>query len=994
MAQLLMMCRLLRIQMVWWVCSLALVLCGGSLHAERQPLAPFLGGRFPSSRPAPGVELREAFPGLSFDSPMGLIELPEGGRFLVFTKSGVIYAVEPSSGSFEKRVVLDLSAHTASTHDDGLMDVELHPDFGMEGSPGERRFFVYYQHTAANDGAAGDHRYRRTTTSRLSRFEMKEGLLEADPESEVILIDQPDPWSIHNGGAMFFHPEDHFLYLTVGDGGAPPDAAENIGQVLTGNLLGGVLRLDVDSNPARSHPLRRQPREGFTANYQIPNDNPFLDESGGLLEEFYALGLRSPHAMTVDKPTGRIWMGDVGSSEWEEINLIVRAGNYGWPAHEGSRHHAIPLPASPHGALMGPHFSYNRHAGPTGDSGDACVIVGHVYRGNALSGHLAGQLIFGDNTSGRIWSMGAEPGSQDDVKLIGQVDGGGLGGLANFSVDRSGEVYCMQLGSPGRIWKLVPSAQPEFEFPGRLSEAGVFSDLSSLEPVPGIIPYEVNQPFWSDGAVKRRWMGIPNDGPPFDAVEMARATNVGSWFFPPGTVFVKHFDMPVELPDAPALRRLETRLLFIGEDSHAYGMTYRWLDDESDAVLVDAAQHADIPVTPGVSRTWTFPGSSDCLQCHNPRAGEVLGLNTAQLNRVVAGTAVGQIEQWESDMLCSFGGHRGDASNWPRHPQVTDLTVPLTDRVKTYLDVNCAFCHRPGGRGISFDARLETPALLQQLIGWPAHSRHAARKPFLVDPGAPHQSELLSRLLATDATRMPPLGRNHVDAQAVDMVRAWLTALEPGREIPGLTATYHADMQFKTPIGVRLESSVDHDWGMSPPFEGVPSDRFSVRWSATFAAPVTGSYQITSASDDGIRISLDGRWIIHNWTDHALTVDTAVVDLEAGRAHELVVEYYENAGQAVCRVECRLGGAGPNLFSSEHLKTSSSFVQLTTRPVLGLSTIENGDILLKLRPEGRQIRLESSTDLFHWIPVDVLPDDNLLLIPRPEGTGIFYRLVH
>src|SRR5436190_10747818 len=148
----------------------------------------------------------------------------------------------------------------------------------------------------------------------------------------------------HSGGEMCFG-KDGFLYLPNGDEGGAKDPYNQC-QKINDSLFSGVLRIDVNQDPSKSHPIRRQPKDvapppagwpaSSTANYYIPNDNPFVNPDGSVLEEFWAIGLRSPHRMTFDPVSGQIWNGDVGQNLREEVNLIVRGGNYQWAYMEGT----------------------------------------------------------------------------------------------------------------------------------------------------------------------------------------------------------------------------------------------------------------------------------------------------------------------------------------------------------------------------------------------------------------------------------------------------------------------------------------------------------------------------------------------------------------------------------------------------------------------------------------------------------------------------------
>src|SRR5262249_42874123 len=147
--------------------------------------------------------------------------------------------------------------------------------------------------------------------------------------------------------------------------------------------------------------------------------------------------------------------------------------------------------------------------------------------------------------------------------------------------------------------------------PSLLSQTGVFRSLRDLTPNPGLIPYEVNSPLWSDGAAKRRWIALP-------AGSAIRYSPTGPWTFPAGTVFVKHFEL--------ADKRLETRLLVVDHAGLGYGATYRWRADDSDAELLPAGLTEEVATKSGPVK-WSYPSRSECLACHTTNAGFVLGVN-------------------------------------------------------------------------------------------------------------------------------------------------------------------------------------------------------------------------------------------------------------------------------------------------------------------------------------------------------------------------------
>jgi glucose/arabinose dehydrogenase/mono/diheme cytochrome c family protein len=941
------------------------VLDGAAVLAAREPFGAFLSGKLPSVAPRfSSVKLEEAFPNVQIADPMGLTESPDRDWWLVPTKSGMVYGISAGAGPAESWVALDISGRTATKLDGAIYSVVLHPEFGQPASENARAFFIFYQYSLTNPNSTGMGLYvGGSVMNRLSRFEMKPGKLEADPASETVLIEQRDRGVWHQGGAMFIHPFDGFLYLALGDEGVA--AGEN-NQIISNNLFGGVLRIDITSNPLRSHSVRRQPQNGTTGHYQIPNDNPFLDPGGGVLEEFYALGLRSPHTLVCDPATGDIWCGDVGGSLFEEINRIERGKNYEWSFREGYvAAHGSP-PSTVVGEYQSPFFAYHRQAGPSGEAGDRSVICGTVYRGENLRDELYGKMIFGDNISGRIWSLSLEDNPADRrVELLAQIDGAFMTGLARLVADSSGEVYAVQLGEPGAIWKLTASENSVDVLPATLSETGVFSDLANLTPAAGFVPYEVNQSFWSDGAIKRRWAAIPNDGAPYGAGETAEMRQTGAWAFPAGTVFVKHFDLPVTNQLGPSSIKVETRLIAVDQNAQSYGVTYKWRSDQSDADIVLNAHEESISVTPEIDHQWYYPGPSDCRTCHNPEAGHLLGLNTSQLNR--DRTAGGnQIEHWETEQLGAFVSDRGSSESWPQIARMDDESATLTERIKSYLDVNCSFCHRPGGRGPAFDARLETPAVFQGLVDAASTSSRAERKERLVASGDPAGSELLARIGNTAAAKMPPVGRNQIDHAAVELINAWVAALRTSSDEPGFAAHYYRGAELNVAVSAGLETQIDQDWGAASPSGDLHVDGFSVRWQGTFIAPATGDYFISAASDDGARVYVDGNLIVNSWNVIGLSNAEATVFLEASSEHDIAVEYHEIDGAASCSVVCRLNDFGPNLFDSNHVRVNRNLITINTQPVIGFLPMDNSQALLKFYAEGYPVGLEQSQDLKNW----------------------------
>jgi uncharacterized repeat protein (TIGR03806 family) len=309
--------------------------------------------------------------------------------------------------------------------------------------------------------------------------------------------------------------------------------------------------------------------------------------------------------------------------------------------------------------------------------------------------------------------------------------------------------------------------------PQRLSETGVFEDLAALKPCSSAIEYKVNLPFWSDGAMKRRWVILPQGG----KIEFMPED---PWKYPVGSVFIKHFELTVT---ASKQVRVETRLLMnLGEDDW-YGYSYQWQDDQKDAVLLDDSMTKeyevfDLKESRGLRKqTWWFPSQKACLQCHNSWTGYVLGPHTGQLNLTARGEGKNQLDLWNERSY--FASNIGKASQYNTYFTPVDTTQSLEKRVKSYLATNCVQCHQPGSPVRSkMDFRFKTPLAAMNLLGQkPNAGDMEIPDALLVSPGKKESSILWQRLKTTTTLRMPPIGNKEVDTEAVQLIGAWIDQL-------------------------------------------------------------------------------------------------------------------------------------------------------------------------------------------------------------------------
>lgn len=385
------------------------------------------GGESGNRQISPEPELKDqfnlfnAFPELSFKNPLDIQNPGDGtNRLFIVEQAGVIHVVNitntGNSSQFQingvdatSEVFLDLQNEVVFNGGElGMLGLAFHTNYENNG-------LFYVNYTTGNP--------LRTIISQFSVSAQNPN--QADPESEVILIELNQPSTIHNGGRLVFGPNDGYLYISLGDGG-PGSEAGGRSQDLT-NLFGSILRIDVD-NPEG---------ENF---YGIPQDNPFFGNMSGFKEEIYAYGLRNPWRISFDSVTGELWCGDVGQSSREEINIIQNGLNYGWPIMEGDLCFDPPEGCDPTG-LEPPLLGYGRAQGGT-------VIGGIVYYGNELPS-LFGLYIYADFFVGRVWALEFDGVNfVDNTRLI-QFN---PFSIVAFGTDEQGEIYLASFD--GKIYRL------------------------------------------------------------------------------------------------------------------------------------------------------------------------------------------------------------------------------------------------------------------------------------------------------------------------------------------------------------------------------------------------------------------------------------------------------------------------------------------------------------------------------------------------------------
>ena len=354
--------------------------------------------------------LERAFRNLTFKNLTNLVQINDDTNgFIVTEQKGLVYYFSNDQNVQDANVLLDLSDRVSSKHnEEGLLGIAPSPNFEAD-----RSLYIYY--SAAKP--------RRSV---LSRFVINyESISSIVSYEETVILDVPQPYGNHNGGHITFGPEG-FLYISLGDGGGAGDPyrhAQNIG-----TLLGSILRIDVTGNINGER-------------YKIPDDNPFVNLPN-VRSEIWAYGLRNPWRFSFDNHTGNLFVGDVGQEKIEEIDIVRKGQNYGWPVMEGSLCYSPSIGCNASN-MIPPIIEHNNDQ-------ECSIIGGYVYRGVGLP-ELKGSYIYGDYCSGKIWSVDVNGLMEEGVSPSLLVDSDLH--ITSFAEDLSGNLYVLSQNTG--VYRLV-----------------------------------------------------------------------------------------------------------------------------------------------------------------------------------------------------------------------------------------------------------------------------------------------------------------------------------------------------------------------------------------------------------------------------------------------------------------------------------------------------------------------------------------------------------
>ena len=691
----------------------------------------------PPTTSTASLTLQRTFASLSFSAPIAMLQAPnDSSRWFVVEKGGVVRVFTNSASTASSSVFIDISSLvvTAGEEEAGLLGMAFDPNFGA-GTGKNQNFYLFYS-AAPNSG------YRLRST--VARFTANAGATSATASPVVLLgLDKVD--SNHNGGNIVFGP-DGYLYIGFGDGGGAPNPEAQDDKFLFGKML----RIDPNGTTG-------------SVPYAIPSTNPNV--GNGLCNatgrgsancpEVWARGLRNPWRWSFDKVNGNLWVADVGWGSFEEVNLVTRNGNYGWPIMEGA---ACVTSGCNRIGLTDPVYAVPRSDGQA-------ITGGYVYRGTQMT-DLVGQYIFGDFASKMFGAVIAGAGGTYTARqLIAPYSPSSIM-VSSFGEGSDGELFALDyLGGIYRLAFSNGSGGGSPVVPTLLSATGCVNSSNPRLPAAGMVGYDINAPFWSDNAEKERFFALPSTTASFTP-----GTD-GDWSTPLRSVMVKNFRLGTVM--------IETRLLMRQSNGDWAGYSYEWNDAQTDATLVASGGKEKTLST----QVWSYPSRAQCLQCHTSAAGFSLGLETQQLNRNFTYSQTGiNAHQLSTLSAPSIAMLTPQITNPAAQAKLANPfgTDSLDLRARAYLHTNCAMCHRPGGStGVGLNLLASTALAQTSTCNVdPTKGALGLVNAKIVAPGLPDSSVLLARANSRDPlVQMPPIGSHVVDANGVALLRQWISGL-------------------------------------------------------------------------------------------------------------------------------------------------------------------------------------------------------------------------
>ncbi len=769
---------------------LDVVIPGEHGMTERPQLAAPLGFPITGNVSSGDYRFEPAYPNLAGQFFAPVMVLPDGLNDLIYVvdKIGSIY-VFPNDEAVtmsETHELLNIRDLVRNYHEQGLLSMAFDPAYASNGY-----FYIYYIYGTDDNEKAADGSYGDAV---LERWTINDPFNPTDvvAGSKVELLRVPQVGPDHKGGMMQFHPEEGYLYLSIGDGAYghsaitsfPEDPRTNNSAQETDNLRGTMIRINPLDTPVNGQ------------YYEVPSDNPFVGNSD-FRPEIWTYGHRNPWRWAFDTEAPyTLWETEVGQAGFEEVNLIEKGKNYGWPICEGLTNRGN-LGGDP-SKNCSTDFEPPRegYAHPIGRS----IIGGIVYRGNALP-NLTGHFIFGDYVTKRIWSV-----VDGEAKQL--VSDAFPENIASFGTDLSGEkllisTYGVEYGGTSTIYKMVDDDAAAAQIPAKLSGTGLFADLPNLVPSSGVIEYAINSNGWFDGAQARHFMAVPNDKTiVFNPTE--------KWNLPVGSVLVKH--LSIETASNPQ-QPFTTSVLFKQATGKWQAANYRWNAAGTDADLV--TQTTTVMDGSIQNRQRDVQSSSDCGSCHiGSGSKEPLAVETRQFNRDFdyQGVLDNQLDAFNYVGL--FDAAINSADSYDHYAAADDTTADAGARAKAYVNTNCSHCHSSS----FMDMRYDTPLADMRLLD---HNNRLV-------PFNPAES-LVYIYQTTDSGNRMPKGSRYTNPVASALFEEWISAVDAVQTGVVLTSS-STELGVNDTADLSLKALYDN---------GFTADAESVFWTSSDPAVVS-----------------------------------------------------------------------------------------------------------------------------------------------------------